>query len=46
MFILTLRLLSCHFGEEGHLSHSHKWQAQHLQEHADDELAQLPWEVT
>lgn len=46
VLFLTLRLLSSHFGEEGNLSDSYKWQTQNLQKHPDDELSQLPREVT
>ena len=43
---LTLCFLSSDFGEEGDLSHGHKWQTQDLQKNPNDELSQLPWETT
>lgn len=46
VLFLTLRLLCSHFGEEGNLSDSDKWQTQNLQKHPDDELSQLPREAT
>lgn len=42
----TLRLLCGDFGEEGHLGHCDEGKPQQLQEHPDNELAQLQRKAT